>query len=429
MLLMQRAILCAILGLGLGQLLWSQGGRANSVPAGSKVNAPDETQKPLDSRKRFAYEAVRSAVAVPQGELQDRLSVLAAASSVIGPIRPTIAKTYSREGLRVEQELIQRGEQPVTSMLNAGPVDCKAVQTLVESIPVQRVDAADTTLVGAVGACPAVSAGAQRLIDAGLEEQKLAPRATMAMMEHAGLKSAWSQEKFEKLFAALPANASSMQQEAPNIAAMYARSAGAMDPAAAKKAGVQLLLWLGKLDPSGDRTVAVNVTAGSMKQVLGDKEYEDALASDVMARQVAQSAGGEGEISHPVEESISVLKAMQSAQEDRSQQLEAMPPAQRAREAAASGFASGSAGDRKLASHYFDIAFSSLNAMWGGRESERNAQSIVREVCEAAAQVDALDALRRAEQLDDLAAQAIGMIAVARVVASDDREGTTTASQ
>jgi hypothetical protein len=166
-----------------------------------------------------------------------------------------------------------------------------------------------------------------------------------------------------------------------------------------------------------------------MKTALGEKDYEDALASDVMARQVAQSEGGEGEISHPEEESASVLKAMQSAKEDRLQELEALPPSKRAREAAASGFASGTAGDRKLSSRYFDLAFSSLNIVWSERDNSHNVGDVVQEVSEAAAQVDSIDALRRTRGLDNTAAQAIGMIAVARVVASKDPPATATASR
>jgi hypothetical protein len=423
MIVTKRVILRLILSLVLfspGPVVFAQGGRANAVPQGSKINAPDPAAEPLDARKRFVYDVVRAAVALPQTELQDRLRVLAAAASVISPIRPLLAKNYSREGLRVEQDLIQRGEQPSTSMLDSGPVDCKAVKILVESIPAQRVDAAEATLVAAIAACPGTAASARKLIDAGLEEKKLAPRATLALMDHAGLSSAWSQEKFEQLFSSLPADAATMRQEAPNLAAMYARAAGEVDRDVAKRGGLRLLLWLGKLDASGDRTVAVNVTTGSMKEVLGPKDYEDALASDVMARQVAQSAGGEGEILLPMDGSTSVLRAMQSAKEDRLQELQALPPSQRAREAAASGFASGTGGDRKLAASYFDLAFSSLNSVWSERESVRNAAAVVQEVSEAAAQVDSVDALRRTRELDDPSAQAIGMISVARVAASED---------
>jgi hypothetical protein len=44
----------------------------------------------------------------------------------------------------------------------------------------------------------------------------------------------------------------------------------------------------------------------------------------------------------------------------------------------------------------------------------------VEEVSEAAAHVDAVDALQRAQRLQDPSARAIGMIAVARVVAGGD---------
>jgi hypothetical protein len=421
MTLAYQAIVYSILLVGLlfaGAAAYGQGGRADAVPSGAKVNPPDPTKRPLNSHQRFVFDVVRSAVALPQTEPQDRLRVLAAAATVISPIRPAMARIYSREGLKIEQDLIQRGDQPDVSMLNSGSVDCKAVQMLVESIPAQRVDAAEPTLVGAISACPVVTASAQKLVDAGLEEKKLSPRATLALMERVGMSSPWSQEKFEKIFDSLPKDAGKMQHEAPNLAAMYARTAEKMDKALAKQAGVRLLIWLGELDVSGDRTVAVNVTAGAMKQVLGPKDYEDALAGDVMARQVAQSAGGEGEISQPMDESVSVLKAMQSAKDDRLQELQAMPPSQRAREAAASGFASGTAGDRKLASRYFDLAFSSLNSVWSDRGSVRNAPGVVQEVSEAAAQVDSVDALTRARGLDDSAAQAIAMISVARVVSS-----------
>jgi len=421
--LASKAILCLTFGivtLSPGELIWGQGGRAGAVPKGAKVSAPDASTKALNPHQRFAYDVVRAAVALPQSNPQDRLRVLASAASVIAPLRPALARAYSREGLRVEQELIQRGEQPSTTMLSAGPVDCKAVLALVESIPAAQVSAAEVSLVAAVGSCASVRLSAQRLIAAGLEEKKLAPRATLALMERSGLNSTWSHEKFDKVFDSLPANAESMAREAPNLAVMYSAAAGAVGAGAAKNAGIRFLLWLGKLPDSGDHNMAVNVATAVMKQALGDKGYEEALASDVGARQVAQSAGGNAEISQPVEESASVLKAMQSAKEDRVQELETLPASQRAREAAASGFASGTGGDPKLASRYFDLAFNSLNSVWSEREVQRDAAGIVQEVSEAAAQVDSEDALRRTRGLDDPAAQAIGMISVARVVESGE---------
>jgi hypothetical protein len=118
----------------------------------------------------------------------------------------------------------------------------------------------------------------------------------------------------------------------------------------------------------------------------------------------------------PEEESVSVLKAMEN-KSDRTEELQSMSPSLRAREAAASGFASGSSGDRKRADHYFDIAFSSLDEVWSGRTAlKASAPAIVEEVSEAAAQVDPVEALQRSQRLQDPSAEAISMLAVARVV-------------
>ena len=140
------------------------------------------------------------------------------------------------------------------------------------------------------------------------------------------------------------------------------------------------------------------------------------LRSDVMAQQAANSAGSDTRIPPPEEESVSVLRAM-SNKSDRTDELRSMPPSLRAREAAASGFASGTSGDHKSADHYFDIAFSSLDEVWSSRASlKTSAPAVVEEVSEAAAQVDPVDALQRSQRLLDPSAEAISMLAVARVV-------------
>ena len=70
-----------------------------------------------------------------------------------------------------------------------------------------------------------------------------------------------------------------------------------------------------------------------------------------------------------------------------------------------------------MADHYFDIAFSSVEEVWSDRSSlSANAPDIVQEVSEAAAQVDPIAALQRSERLQDPSAEAISMLAVARVV-------------
>jgi hypothetical protein len=183
-----------------------------------------------------------------------------------------------------------------------------------------------------------------------------------------------------------------------------------------KTAGLKFLLWLGKLPDAPQRSVAINMTTGTLRNVLGKDAYAELLRSDVMAQQAANSAGSDTRIPPPEEESVSVLRAM-SNKSDRSDELQSMPPSLRAREAAASGFASGTSGDRKSAGHYFDIAFSSLDEVWSSRASlKTSAPAVVEEVSEAAAQVDPVDALQRSQRLLDPSAEAISMLAVARVV-------------
>ena len=83
------------------------------------------------------------------------------------------------------------------------------------------------------------------------------------------------------------------------------------------------------------------------------------------------------------------------------------------------GFATGTGGNKQQASKYFDMAFSAADEVWDARTPEQNAAAVVQEISEAAAQVDSLNALSRAQKLRDSSAQAIAMLAVARVVASN----------
>ena len=129
-----------------------------------------------------------------------------------------------------------------------------------------------------------------------------------------------------------------------------------MDPQAVKTAGAKFLLWLAKLPDTPQRSVAVNLATGALSERLGDASYRELLRSDVMIQQVANSANGNAVLPTPEDDSVSVLRAMDNTG-DRTDQLNSMPPTARAREAAASGFASGTSGDRKMADHYFDIAF------------------------------------------------------------------------
>jgi len=82
-------------------------------------------------------------------------------------------------------------------------------------------------------------------------------------------------------------------------------------------------------------------------------------------------------------------------------------------------FAAGTSGDKQQARKYFDMAFSAADEVWDARTPETDAAAVVQEISEAAAQVDSLNALTRAQKLHDSSAQAIGMLAVARVVGSN----------
>ncbi|HEX8924140.1 MAG TPA: hypothetical protein VF786_00030, partial [Terriglobales bacterium] len=396
-----------------------QGGRAGEPASltNNQQKSPAQ-QKYLQQDKNFAVSVVRSATGIEGLEPQDRLRVLAAAASLMSSLRPELAKAYTREGLRIEQDLIQRGESPLVTMIDSGPVDCRAVVSLLENIPAQRIVAADQTIIGGVTRCSSALPAGQRLVVTGLDQRSIAPRAVLAMMEKTGISTAWSQQQFSKLFASLPSNLREAAPEAPNFATMYARVAPLIGKDEPKSTGLELLAWLGKLDASATRNLAVNIATGAMKSALGPKAYDEALASDVVAKQVAQTAGQSGEFEHPPEESASVLQAMSGKGTDRSQTLERMPASQRAREAAASGFAEGTEGDRHLAQRYFATAFSALDELWKAPEGHPDAQAVVQEVSEAAAQVDPVAALKSAQQLSEPAAQAIGMIAVARVVAN-----------
>jgi hypothetical protein len=384
-----------------------------SAPVGKKP------AKKLTPQQQFVLDVVQWAVALPAGDQQDRLRILTAATEVIGPVNSGLARQYAREGAKVEAGIIASGEKPDVSILSAGHFDCAGAAEFVAQVPITDVVEAEQSLINVLSACPKEGTDPVRQkLDLGMSEGELAPRGLMAVMERAGATSPWSRDAFSKMFKALPADAKNQAQEAPNYAAMYSAMAPQMDKEAAKSAGLSLLDWLGKLDEGGDRNLAVNITTDTLKKCLGDEAYSRALESDVIARGVANTAGKPGEVSHPEEENVSVLAAMANNGTDQSSELEKMPSSLRAREAAAHGFATGTAGDKSTASRYFDIAFSAADEVWNDRESNKNAPAVIQEVSEAAAHVDSVDALKRAQHLSDPAAQAIGMLSVARVVLS-----------
>ena len=287
-------------------------------PANASVAKPvQKGESASEKRKKFVLDVVETAVALPQPDPQDRLRVLNSAANVIGPIDRKLAQQFAKEGTHIEAELITSGQTPAVSMLAVGNVDCASAAQFAESIPPTAVVQAEQSLIGAITTCPKEAlVPAQRKLETALNQGVVAPRGLLAVMERVGVKSAWSQTTFEKMFSSLPADAAANKAEAPNYSAMYVRMAPELDKDIAKSTGLKLLVWLGKLPDSGERTVSVNMTTDAMKQALGPKPYEEALSSDVMARQAAALAGGQGEIEHPVEESVSVLDAMGNAKTD-----------------------------------------------------------------------------------------------------------------
>jgi hypothetical protein len=389
-------------------------------PSATSVTESPATQSKEAGRKKFVLDVVQSAVALPQPDPQDRLRVLSAATSLISPIDSTMAQQYAKEGARIETELVSSGQKPAVSMIADGQVECASALDFVQTIPPASVLDAEPSLVGAITNCPEVRQSASRKVEGGMQQGVVAARAILALMELGGMQSQWSRQMFVNLFASLPADAVQYVKEAPNYAAMFVRSAPEMDKDAVKTSGLKFLLWMAKLPDSNERKVAVNMTTDALSTILGKDGYDELLRSDVMAQQVAASGDKDAVLIPPSEENVSVLQAMQKT-DDRTSELESLPPSMRAREAAASGFASGTAGDRKAADHYFDIAFASLDEVWASRASlSTSAPAVVQEVSEAAAQVDPTQALQRTERLQDPSAEAIGMLAVARVVVGSE---------
>lgn len=409
--------LAAVVVLGLSLTGAAQHGSPQK-PVKSQAGAPSSSPR-LTREQKFVIDTVRMAVALPESDQQDRLRVLSTAADVVLPIDKKMARGFWNEGARIESELVRIGQTPAVSMMSSGLVDCAAALNFVENLPESAVLRAEQSLIGAVTSCPRQALDpVSRKLDAGLEKGVVAPRALMAVMAAQGEGSAWSQQHFGKMFDALP-DPRENAAEAENIAAMYMQMSGSVGKDIAAKTGLQFLAWVGKLDDSPLRTLSIHITTGAMQQALGAEGYQKALESDVVANATVQNAGEQREIERPQPEGVSILSAMGNKGADQTERLRGLPPTQRAREAAANGFASGTGGDKQQAGKYFDMAFSAADEVWDARTPEANAAAVVQEISEAAAQVDSLNALARAQKLRDSSAQAIAMLAVARVVASN----------
>ncbi len=371
-----------------------------------------------DCGKAFVLDVLNSAVALPQPDPQDRLRVLQVAASLAGPLDSKLAHRLADEGAHLEAELITSGQQPVVSVFSSGEVDCATAAQFVESVPATALDKAQDSMLAAVTTCAKAEEPGRLKLQIALDSGVVAAKPLLALMERSGASSRWSQTEFAKVFSSLPAD---QVKQAPDFAAMFSQMAPAVDKDVARDAGLKFLDWLAQQKDSGERNLALSTTVATLREALGEEKYAEALRSDVVAQSIAQSEGNPGEIELPKEDNVSVLAAMRDNGNDVTDSLVSLPASTRARDAAAHGFASGTSGDRKSADHYFEIAFSAADEVWTKRGEIRDAPAVVEEVCEAAAQIDPVAALGRAQKLSDPSAQAIGMLAVARVVAARQR--------
>jgi hypothetical protein len=404
----------AVLSFSLGGAAQSGNPKTGKPPAAAQSLA-----KKLTPEQKFVIDTVTMAVALPATDQQDRLRVLSTAAEVVSTIDKKMAKNFWREGVRIESELIRVGQTPAVSMMSSGQADCTAAVSFVENLPENAATRAEQSLIGAITMCPKQTLDTvSRKLDAAMQKGIIPSRALMAAMQAQGEQTAWSQDHFAKMFAALP-DPRENAAEAENLAAMYAQMSGEVNKDVAAKTGLELLDWLGKLEDTPLRGLAIRITSGAMQQALGAEAYQKALESDVVANSTVQNAGQQREIERPQQESVSVLEAMSNKGGDQTERLQGLPATMRARQAAAHGFASGTSGNKQQARKYFDMAFSAADEVWDARTPETNAAAVVQEISEAAAQVDSLNALTRAQKLRDSSAQAIAMLAVARVVASN----------
>src|SRR4051812_30908364 len=140
-----------------------------------------EGPKAAKSRK-FVLDVVNSAVALPQSDQQDRLRVLSSAVEVMAPIAPKNANELTKEGIRIEAELIALGEKPSVSLFTSGVVDCKTATDFAQRVYPQNVVAAEQSLIGVLTKCPKQAGDVIRMrADAALSQSMVAPRLVMAL--------------------------------------------------------------------------------------------------------------------------------------------------------------------------------------------------------------------------------------------------------
>src|SRR6267378_1602225 len=119
-----------------------------------KPAAPAALPAKAAASKKFVLDVVQSAVSLPQSDQQDRLRVLSSAVNVASPISPKLAAGLTREGVRIEGELIALGQKPAVSLLASGQADCKTTADFVQRLRPAALAAAEQSMIGALTKCP-----------------------------------------------------------------------------------------------------------------------------------------------------------------------------------------------------------------------------------------------------------------------------------
>jgi glucose/arabinose dehydrogenase len=153
--LLQNSLLTvALLGSCLAQVKSAAPKKPAPAPNTAQKQAPTPAAQKQAERKQFVLNVVKSAVALPQPDPQDRLRVLNSAASVVAPVQPATAKSLAKEGAQVESEIIANGEQPAVSILSSGQVDCATMADFVERLAPASIPMAEDSLVAAITTCP-----------------------------------------------------------------------------------------------------------------------------------------------------------------------------------------------------------------------------------------------------------------------------------
>src|SRR4051795_10471384 len=112
--------------------------------------APNTAVQKQRARKDFVLNVVKSAVALPQPDPQDRLRVLSSAASVVATVQPEQAKALAKEGARIEADIIAGGDQPAVSILSSGQVECSTMADFVDRLAPASLALAEDSLVAAI---------------------------------------------------------------------------------------------------------------------------------------------------------------------------------------------------------------------------------------------------------------------------------------